>query len=171
MTLGERINLIRKESGLTLEKFGERIDLKKSALSQYEHDTASPSDRTIRSICRVFGVNEEWLRDGIGEMHTPDVLDDIIKEQGLEGEAAELTKRFARVFASLRPETQHELLTNFDRYFNPPDLVPAAAPPKSKPPSREQEAERVGESIKDEIRNGGEKASESGMPPAGAGTA
>lgn len=171
MTLGERINLIRKESGLTLEKFGERIDLKKSALSQYEHDTASPSDRTIRSICRVFGVNEEWLRDGIGEMHTPDVLDDIIKEQGLEGEAAELTKRFARVFASLRPETQHELLTNFDRYFNPPDLVPAVAPSKSKPPSREQEAEHVGESIKDEIRNGGEKVPESGTPPAGAGTA
>ena len=171
MTLGERINLIRKESGLTLEKFGERIDLKKSALSQYEHDTASPSDRTIRSICRVFGVNEEWLRDGIGEMHTPDVLDDIIKEQGLEGEAAELTKRFARVFASLRPETQHELLTNFDRYFNPPDLVPAVAPSKSKPPTRDQEAERVGESIKDEIRNGGEKVPESGTPPAGAGTA
>ena len=84
MTLGKRIKFIREDSGLTLEKFGERIDLKKSALSQYERDTASPSDRTIRSICREFGVREEWLRTGNGSMKEEKPRDEIL--------AAELDK-------------------------------------------------------------------------------
>lgn len=171
MTIGERIRVIRKSAKMNLDDFGEKVGVTGPAVSMMENGKASVTDRSIKAICREFHVNEEWLRTGKGEMSAPDVLDDIIKEQGLEGEAAELTKRFARVFASLRPETQHELLTNFDRYFNPPDLVPAVAPSKSKPPTRDQEAERVGESIKDEIRNGGEKVPESGTPPAGAGTA
>lgn len=171
MTIGERIKEVRKSSGLTQADFGKQVKISGASVSMIENGINTPSDQTITLICSRFNVSEAWLRTGEGEMYAPDVLDDIIKEQGLEGEAAELTKRFARVFASLRPETQHELLTNFDRYFNPPDLVPAAAPPKSKPPSREQEAEHVGESIKDEIRNGGEKVPESGTPPAGAGTA
>ena len=37
MTQGERVRNVRKELGLTLEKFGKRIGLKKSGLSQIEN--------------------------------------------------------------------------------------------------------------------------------------
>ncbi len=30
-----------------------------------------PGDRTISDICRIFGVNEIWLRTGVGEPFTP----------------------------------------------------------------------------------------------------
>ena len=67
MTIGERIKKIRKEAGLTLDKFGERIGLKKASLSQIENGRNGASDQTIKMIAREFGVSEEWLRTGDGE--------------------------------------------------------------------------------------------------------
>lgn len=67
MTIGERIRDVRKSNGLTLEKFGERIGMKAGALSQLENGKTNPSDQTILSIIREFGVNEVWLRSGEGE--------------------------------------------------------------------------------------------------------
>ena len=68
MTIGERIRMVRKETGLTLEKFGESIGLKKAGLSLIENGRNGASDQTIRSIAREFGVSEDWLRTGEGEM-------------------------------------------------------------------------------------------------------
>lgn len=68
MTENERIKEIRKAKSLTLEKFGERIGIKKGSLSQIENGITNPSEQTRRSICREFNVNEEWLRTGKGEM-------------------------------------------------------------------------------------------------------
>lgn len=73
-TIGERIRLLRKSSlNLTLEKFGERIGITAASLSAIETGKTNPSDQTIRSICREFGVNEMWLRygDDGGEMYQP----------------------------------------------------------------------------------------------------
>ena len=69
--MNARIKALRKAEGLTLEKFGERIGISNSALSAIETGKNNPSDQTIRSICREFGVNELWLRYGEdgGEMY------------------------------------------------------------------------------------------------------
>jgi len=37
-------------------------------VSQLCSGASNPSDRTISDICREFGVNELWLRQGVGEM-------------------------------------------------------------------------------------------------------
>lgn len=67
MTINERIKELRKVLNLTLDKFGERIGVKKAAVSRWENGD-NIADRMILSICREFNVNEEWLRDGVGEM-------------------------------------------------------------------------------------------------------
>ena len=69
MTQGERVRFIRKHSNvnLTLEKFGERIGLRKSSLSQIENDINALTDSNIKAICREFDVREDWLRNGTGE--------------------------------------------------------------------------------------------------------
>ena len=68
MTLGERLKYLRKEVlNLTLEKFGDRIGLKKPTLSNIENGNTNLSDQTRRSVCREFGVNEQWLLTGEGE--------------------------------------------------------------------------------------------------------
>lgn len=70
MTQGERVKEIRKSEkvNLTMEKFGERIGLKKSAVSLIESGKNALTDANIKSICREFGVDYMWLTTGDGEM-------------------------------------------------------------------------------------------------------
>ena len=66
--MNERVREIRKELNLTMDKFGERIGIKKSAVSLIEKGTNALTEQTMKSICREFNVNEHWLRTGKGEM-------------------------------------------------------------------------------------------------------
>ena len=66
-----RIKQIRKHFNLNQEDFGKRIGAKQSTVTAYECGNRVPMDVTITSICREFGVNEEWLRTGQGEMFLP----------------------------------------------------------------------------------------------------
>ena len=84
----ERIKCIRKKAGLTQTQFGELIGVKGNTITNYETGLRTPTDAVIKSICREFHINEEWLRTGKGEMSTPlsrnqqitDFLGDLIKE-------------------------------------------------------------------------------------------
>lgn len=64
-----RILKIRKDSKLNQEDFGLRLNLTKNYISLIETGNRIPSDRTISDICREFNVNEDWLRNGIGDMY------------------------------------------------------------------------------------------------------
>lgn len=66
MTQGERVNAVRKAKEMTMEQFGERIGIQKSAVSKIEKDKVNLSGQTAKSICREFSVNEDWLRTGAG---------------------------------------------------------------------------------------------------------
>lgn len=63
----DRISFVRKNSGLNQTEFAEKLSLTKNYISLIENGNRTPSDRTISDICRTFGVDEIWLRDGIGE--------------------------------------------------------------------------------------------------------
>mgnify|MGYP002674547685 CR=1 FL=1 len=69
--INERIREVRKRSGLTLEKFGEKVGLKKSGLSAVEIGRIAVTDRLIMMTVKEFGVDEQWLRTGEGEMFPP----------------------------------------------------------------------------------------------------
>ena len=66
--MNERIKQLRKELGLTLEKFGEKIGVSRSAMGNIENGVRGVTDQMFKSICREFNVREEWLRTGEGEM-------------------------------------------------------------------------------------------------------
>jgi transcriptional regulator with XRE-family HTH domain len=66
--MNERIKELRKTLGLTMEKFGERLGVKSSAINKIEKGMNNVTDQMFVSICREFKVNEDWLRDGTGEM-------------------------------------------------------------------------------------------------------
>lgn len=67
--MNERIRELRKNLGLTMEKFGERLGVGKTAISGIESGRRNASDQLIRSICREFNVREEWLRNGNGKIY------------------------------------------------------------------------------------------------------
>lgn len=66
MTQGERVKAVRKSLGLTLEKFGDKIGLKKNSVSQIENGRNDLTEANTKAICREFNVNEVWLRTGEG---------------------------------------------------------------------------------------------------------
>lgn len=86
----DRLRALRKELGLTQEKFAERLCMKRNSIANYEIGRNEPIDAVIALICREFNVNEAWLRTGEGEMFIhlsrnqviTDFVADLIKEGG-----------------------------------------------------------------------------------------
>ena len=102
-----RIRQVRMNANLSQTEFAERINLSKNFISLVENGGREPSDRTIRDICREFGVNETWLRTGVGDPFLPSVR---------EQEIAALTK----TLMSDRPESFRSRLVTALLKF-PPD--------------------------------------------------
>lgn len=67
-TINERIKQLVAFTGLTKTSFAKEINLTQSMVSKLCSGSATPSERTISDICRVFYVNEIWLTTGEGEM-------------------------------------------------------------------------------------------------------
>lgn len=76
MTINERVKEIRMENKLTMEKFGERLGVGKVAISYIESGKNKVTEQMLKSICREFDYNEDWLRDGI-EPKKPILDEDI----------------------------------------------------------------------------------------------
>lgn len=68
MTQCERIKDVRNSLGLTLEKFGEKLGVTKTAISRLEKGERSLTEQMTKSICREFSVDYMWLTTGEGEM-------------------------------------------------------------------------------------------------------
>ena len=68
MTQNERVKEVRKTLGLTLEKFGDRLGIKKAAVSKIEKGENSLTDQMLKAICREYNVSYDYLANGDGEM-------------------------------------------------------------------------------------------------------
>ena len=66
--MNERIKEIRKALGLSQDEFGRRLGVTRGAVTNIELNKVAPKPLFVDLICREFGVNELWLREGIGEM-------------------------------------------------------------------------------------------------------
>jgi len=69
--LNERIKKLRRSLDLTQQEFADRIGVKRNTVATYEGGRNEPVDSVVSLICREFGVREEWLRFGTGEMFAP----------------------------------------------------------------------------------------------------
>lgn len=84
--MNERVKELRKNLNLTMEKFGGRLGVGKTAISKIEKGDNSLTDQMFKSICREFNVSGEWLRTGNGDMFNPspqDELENLAKKYGL----------------------------------------------------------------------------------------
>ena len=79
-TINERVALLRKELGLTQDEFGERIGIKKSAVSKLENGTNNVTDGTYKLILRAFNVSPLWLELGEGPMFEEILTDERVEQ-------------------------------------------------------------------------------------------
>lgn len=66
--MNNRIKEARMRRGISQEEFAKKLGVTKSAISGYETGRRVPTEAIIRSICREYQINEEWLRYGKGQM-------------------------------------------------------------------------------------------------------
>ncbi len=109
--MNERVKELRKELNLTLEKFGERLGVTKVAISNIEKGNRNLTDQMFKAICREFDVNEEWLRDGTGEMfrlhddETAALVYNLMRDSG-DNEFYSTVLDVVRTYELLKPESQ-----------------------------------------------------------------
>lgn len=115
-----RLKQIRKAIGLNQTEFGERIGVKQATVAAYECGARNPLDTVIKSICREFDVNENWLRTGEGEMFRKLTRDERIADfvaDVLRDESDSFRKRFISMLSSLN-EDQWKMLELFAEGLN-----------------------------------------------------
>lgn len=107
MTKNERLKYLRKDVlHLTLEKFGEPLDLQKSSLSSIENGKVL-TDKVARAVCKHYNVNPEWLSEGTGEIFQPVDRREKIRawaEDALQGEPDTFKYKFVAMLTELPDE-------------------------------------------------------------------
>jgi len=127
--LKERLKALRKELHLTQQEFADKIGIQRSTYAKYEVGASSPIDAVVTLICKTCNVNEEWLRNGSGEMFIQrDPFDEVYKmvNEMLWDESSELKRRLVTAILRLSPA---QLRYARDWIMETFDLAPAAADP------------------------------------------
>jgi len=116
MDIKERIKFVREKKGLNQSAFGRKLGASQTAVSFWEK-TGSIASRSIKLICATFGVREEWLLTGEGEIFiepepipASDLIDRLQKELNL----TETVTRLLRRFAELEEPDQKKVLEAVD---------------------------------------------------------
>lgn len=107
-----RIAYIRKESGDSQDTLAEKIGLTKNFISLIENGKREPSERTFNDICRVYNLNEDWLRTGEGEIFKPKNMNEELvdlTDKLLSEESTSFKNRLVSALARLTDE-QWDLL-------------------------------------------------------------
>lgn len=116
MTQGERVREIRKSLKLTLEKFGVKLGVKKSAISDIESGRNALTEQMAVSICREYNVNYDYLMNGEGEMFDTlpqTILEELCKQYDLD----DLDKKLIDLYLTLDPDVRQAIKKHIRENF------------------------------------------------------
>lgn len=109
MEMRDRIKAIRNDAGLTQSEFSIRLGFAPTSAASWEKkDAQEPSEPIKLLICKTFGIREEWLKTGEGEMKVysnVDFLDKLAKQHNLGPGATALLRATAQAYAELDEKT------------------------------------------------------------------
>ena len=107
--MNTRIQQIRKTAKMTQDEFADKIGLSKNFVWMIEKGERTPSERTIKDICREFKVIYDWLVNGTGDMFQSDDSDaQAIVDSVMTGDN-EFAKKILVKFAKLSDEHWKQL--------------------------------------------------------------
>ena len=99
-TLGSRVKAVIVHNKTTMTNFAKELNISQSMVSKICSDKATPSDRTISDICRIYSINKDWLVNGVGVMIDPKDRESEILAH-MEHTAADTTEMFRQTLASI----------------------------------------------------------------------
>jgi transcriptional regulator with XRE-family HTH domain len=107
--MNERIKQIRQLSNMTQLQFAEKIGLSRNYVAMIEIGQREPSDRTISDICRIFDIQEDWLRYGLEPMRA---------ERSKEEEIAEMVGSALRGSSDFKKAVVQMICSRSDEELN-----------------------------------------------------
>lgn len=116
MTQGERVKEVRKALGLTLDKFGEKVGVKKQTVSRIENGVNNVTDQMVLSICREFNVNYDYLMNGEGEMFDDlpqTIFDELCVQYNLDDLDRNLVEMYLEMPEPVRDYLKQEIRKRF----------------------------------------------------------
>lgn len=164
MEINERLRALRKELDMTQVEFGQKTGISQGHLTAMEGGKRAITTKTIKSICSICGVREEWFISGTGEMFdksNPNLLERIAKEYRL----TDLEKNIVRIYLEL-PAPQKESITAFLRNVasliakDDPDPVLHAVPKIQLRPSAREGTDITAAITPEQEKSYGERLSE-----------
>jgi len=127
MTQGERVKKVRKKLGLTLEKFGEKVGVGKTAISNIEKGNRNLTEQMAISICREYNVDYTWLTTGEGddifEKSPSSTMEQLKKEFDLDDFSYKLVYQYLKLNADQRQAVR-------DFFYNAATSADTAATPE-----------------------------------------
>ena len=99
--MNERIRILRKNLNMTQDEFSSKIGLSRNFIAQIETGAKTPSDRTLKDICREFNVNYLWLTEGIGSMQDESDASSMIRIDDIMTGENEFAENVFREFSKL----------------------------------------------------------------------
>ena len=121
MTINDRFKELRKIFGLSQEELGNKIGLSKSGISNIESGKRNVTDKHIKLICSELPINEEWLRDGVGEAvkNTPSsVMEQLRKEYNLDDISYKIIHEYLRLSQMQRKVVRDYIFNIFNSEDN-----------------------------------------------------
>lgn len=115
--MNDRVKKLRKTIlKMSMEAFGKKIGLSKAGISSFEAGKNGISDMAILAICREYGVREEWLRDGTGEIFVQKSAEEelnALADKVMADTPESFRRRFVSMLAKLTDE-QWQVLSDME---------------------------------------------------------
>lgn len=67
-TVNERVKSLREHLGLNQNEFANGIETTITSISRIENGFTAPRSSTLHKIIKAYGIDKDWLVNGIGEL-------------------------------------------------------------------------------------------------------
>lgn len=104
--LGDRLQLLRKKRGLTLDECQEAIGIHRSQVNSYETNTVIPGAKTLRKLADFYSVSVDYLISGKEEESQLQAREKIAT-YGLD------YQEFLDKLKELEPQVRRDLIESF----------------------------------------------------------
>jgi transcriptional regulator with XRE-family HTH domain len=94
---GNRLIALRKKLNIKQIDFAAKLGITSATVSAIELGKNKLTEQNIKFIALTFGVNEEWLRDGTGEMFTDELSKDEVQFIETFKKLSQISKNYIKI--------------------------------------------------------------------------
>lgn len=117
MNINDRIKELREYLGLSQREFSNRINIGQSTLAMFETGQRVLKDIHISQICSEFSINEEWLRNGKGDIFIQ-ASEFSLNEYAEKNNLSELEFDILKGYMELDSDVRKKVLSHFKSIFD-----------------------------------------------------